>query len=57
MADDLSAPTATPAENEPPKRGYRRPELRELGSLRELTQADPPVSPSGIDGASGYTNS
>jgi hypothetical protein len=57
MPQDLSPaePSRSP-EAEPQKRSYRRPELRDLGALAEITQTvgGPPGN---ADSAANYANS
>ena len=37
-------PDSTEITADPPKRPYQTPELRELGSIAEVTQTNPPAS-------------
>jgi len=54
MPDNALVGVTTARETASAKRKYGRPELRELGSLQELTQAGGPNSVN-LDG-SGYTS-
>ncbi|MEA2370604.1 MAG: hypothetical protein QOH12_998 [Solirubrobacteraceae bacterium] len=54
MPDNASVGATTARETGSAKRKYGRPELRELGSLQELTQANV-GGPNNFDG-SGYTS-
>jgi hypothetical protein len=54
MSEDLPGEIA-PAETESPRRSYRRPELRELGSLQQLTQSGSSNTSGTYDGT-GYSS-